>query len=89
MDLYFTFHGNLIYLQSQMSNAVTVTDTTVSNVTGGSFYVKALDRQNTVTAKLTLQNLTTNDVNAEHSSFILLYEGAELEIHNSHIKKIY
>ena len=87
--LSFKLGGYLINMQSQMANSFTITDSLASNIIGGSIKVEAFNKQDSsIRAKLALSNFTTEAINAEYGSFMILNEGGELTIDNSNIKNI-
>ena len=87
--LSFKLGGYLINMQSQMANSFTITDSSASNIIGGSIKVEAFNKQDSsIRAKLALSNFTTEAINAEYGSFMILNEGGELTIDNSNIKNI-
>jgi hypothetical protein len=86
-DLSFTLGGNLIKFGSQMKNPLVIVNSIVTNIKGGSIHLEALNKQDlSTTAKMKLQNFTTQAINAEYGSLIVVKEGSELEIRDSHLK---
>ena len=73
-----------------MSNNVIISDFIVNNIIYGEIFLQATNLLNIdLPAKLKIQNLTENDINNEYSSFIMINEGAVLEITGSFFNNIY
>jgi hypothetical protein len=67
-----------------------INDLSIVNITNGRIYLEAFNLQNSnLSSKMLINNFTTDNVNAEYSSLILINEGAELEIRDSVFKNIY
>ena len=89
-NMNFTQSSNLISFQSQMSNQMIIGNFTVNNITNGQIFLHAVNLLSIdLPAKRKIQNLTANDLCDEYSSFILINEGAELEITGSFFTNIY
>jgi hypothetical protein len=74
----------LIQFQHQIKNAIVIKDSMIMNITGGTIYIESLNKNNVeIPTKVKFENITVADVNSKFSSFLLLQQGAILEIHDS------
>ena len=77
--------GNLILFSHQPSQALVFEDSSFSDITNAGIMMESFD-QNTASelpTKVNMVNITANNIDAQNSRFISLYEGAQLSIQNS------
>ena len=89
LNISFYFSGNLIYMKSQIPGQLIISDSSATNVTGGSIWIEAFNKQNyDLNANMKLLNFTTKNVNSKYSSFLMVNEGSNLEIRNSNFNYV-
>jgi hypothetical protein len=84
-NLVFERGGNLIKFQHQIKHPILMNNSIFRNITGGSVYIESLSKQdNSIATKIKFDIMTVHNINSEFSSFIQIYQGGDIEIHNSH-----
>jgi hypothetical protein len=88
-NLNFKNGGNLFLLQHQTNEDMTFSNGVFENITNSGITVKSFGLINgTYDTKIVFSNLTVTNVEAVSASFFSLYEGANIEIHDSKFSKI-
>lgn len=86
----FPIKGNLIMIQHQLKNPLSIANLRVSNCKYGAIYMAAMNTQNKLLpTNILMTNLTTDKVNAGFQSFMQVYENTKLEIRDSSILYVF
>jgi hypothetical protein len=89
-NLNFTRGGNLLQIQQHVTNGVVISNSSATNIKGGSFYFKSLKTfTNNARTIVKFSNFTANTLDQQYGSFILVNEGTDLEIRDSSFTNAY
>jgi hypothetical protein len=89
-NLIFKSGGNMIMFEHELTNQITVRNSIFQNITQGSIYIEAKNKQNAESPTgVKIINLSSNLVNSQFRSLIMTRQGSDLEIYDSHFQYNY
>ena len=89
-SIYFPIGGNFLSLGHQTSNTMIVQDSVFQNSYGGSIHIESANKQRIdLSTKVTINNMTANNLNGNFNSFLKIYLGGEVNVTNSVFPNIY
>ena len=89
-SIYFSIGGNFLSLGHQTSNIMIIQDSVFQNSYGGSIHIESANKQRIdLSTKVTINNMTANNLNGNFNSFLKIYLGGEVNVTNSVFSNIY
>ena len=88
-NIQFELGGNLIKYSHLLPNPFQLTNSSFSNITGGSIHIESYTADiGELTTKVLMANIHADTINSEYGSFIILKTGADLTIVDSEFTNI-
>jgi hypothetical protein len=84
----FANKGSIFSFTHQLANSLILKNTVFQNITSGMIFIESDNKQNPVTTKVTMQNMTFSSIETNYISLISVFEGSELTIEDSSFSNV-